>query len=716
MSTVSAQLIVESPLYSSGAYAIFSGRQSNGALIRVKTHKAMTVLPGEAYEVAGDQVVYRDGWGKSWPQINSTTCTRTRLSGALVGRWLERLPNVGHARAARLLDHYGDALGAVLRDGRNVAEVAKVIEPGKPVLASRISSQIFAAVAAKNASETTALDELAFLTKLESVGVTDNRAARSLWRLVGGKSAIERLVRNPYLAASIVDWKVADDVGRRLLAGETASAEVRMHPERLLGAVDSAWRDILARGDTAATPSAFAAVLDRKAVHVDMAIKIGLEKGAIRGSGTLYRAPGAAWLEDTLAEKLKELEHAQSAVDCSDLCKINAYVASAQQETGLTLHDEQVAAVQRLLTLPVAILQGGAGVGKTTVMKVLVTAWENLGGNIVMGALAGKAALQLSRGTSTATQPRTAYTVARLLRMLDAKDKESLEFDDRTLLILDEASMLDTPSLRLLLSHLPVGARVLLVGDEGQLPPVGIGRVFHDLVAHGARVVTLHTVRRQGADSPIPSAAALIRQGELPSLAQWDGKSKGIFAMEDAAKLLELYARMLTLTDDVMVVAAKRNTVDKFNRSASHQHRLEVNGDTKSIRLGPLASVARGDYVVCTRNRYKDSLFNGLLGRVTEASMEGGVSVLWDGENAPRLVTEEIGADVELAYAITCHRAQGSAARFVIVIVENSPLVTREWLYTAVTRTRDTVILVGSHADMASAVQRRMIRETGFSV
>lgn len=614
MSTIHSSIMVESMLFASDAYTVFSGRQSDGSLVRVRANKTFDVQVGECYEVLGELTTYRDSWGKSWSQINSISCDRTRLSGALVGRWLERLPNVGEARAGRLLNHYRDGLGTILSDGSNVSEVAKILEPSKPVLANRISSQIFAAVSAKNASETTALDELAFLTKLESVGVTDDRAARSLWRLVGGRGAIERLLRNPYLAASIVDWKVADSVGQKLLVNSAADTGLQAHPARLLGAIDSVWRDMLSKGDTASTPLAFADALVRKAVPVEAAIAIGLEKGAIRDSGTLYRAPGAAWLEDTLSAKLKGLELGPPGIDVSQSSDIKRYVECAQRHTGLTLHDEQVSAVEALLDLPVAVLQGGAGVGKTTVMKVLVTAWESLGGNVVMGALAGKAALQLSRGTSTALQPRIAYTVARLIRMLDDKSHEGLTFNSKTLLILDESSMLDTPSLRLLLSFLPQGARVLFVGDEGQLPPVGIGRVFHDLVADGTRLVTLQTVHRQGTGSPIPGAASLIRQGTLPHLVRWDGYSSGIFRMEDSSKLLALYGHIRSLTEDVMVVAARRKTVDDFNRSASQQYRMALNGDTKAFRLGPLASVAKGDYVVCTRNRYKDGLFNGLRG------------------------------------------------------------------------------------------------------
>ena len=160
-----------------------------------------------------------------------------------------------------------------------------------------------------------------------------------------------------------------------------------------------------------------------------------------------------------------------------------------------------------------------------------------------------------------------------------------------------------------------------------------------------------------------------------------------------------------------MVVAARRATVDAFNERASLSRR---EGVTRVARLGPLATVAVGDPVVCTRNRYMDGLFNGLLGRVTDIDPLGVVHVHWDGERVPRPLDPAAGSDVELAYAITCHRAQGSAAANVIVVVENSPLVTREWLYTAMTRAKETVVLVCDEAELSRAVARRSRRVTGF--
>lgn len=708
------EVVVERILSQLEKGCIFAGRQRDGSAVRIRvTGQRLEPVVGESYEVQGLQSTFSDRFRQSWTQIDTRTIRRVRTSGALLLPWLEQLPNIGATRARRLLDSFGPELITALSDPGRMTEVAKVIDPKKPVLANAIAAQILGLVIRKNNQEGTALEEADFLFSLESAGVRDRHAARRLWRLVGGTDAKARLLKNPYLAASVLDWKAADHLGRRLLAKRTD--DVDNHPDRLLGAIDNCWREVLADGDTATSASTLMALLSSRGVDAERAIVLARQKHAVvPGADGMYRAPGAAFLEDDLAARLRRLEAAPISATTLQPDAISRAVIDAETKTGLYLTDEQRAAVVALLARRVGVLQGGGGVGKTFVMKVLVLAWEYLGGNVVLGALAGKAALQLSRGASTHSHPRVAFTVARLVGMLrrgqDGDDCAEVQFNGRTLLVLDEASMLDTPSLRELVSFLPAGARVVLVGDYGQLPPVGIGCVFHDLVTDGSRVSSLTRVWRQASGSPILDVSAAVRSGIAPDLKAWDGTSSGVFLAPDSDAAL-LHSRFTAKSEDLMVVAARRATVASFNERASLSRR---EGSTRVARLGPLATVAVGDPVVCTRNRYADGLFNGLLGRVVDIDHVGDVHIHWDGEAHPRQLDKAAGADIELAYAITCHRAQGSAAAAVIVMVEDSPLVTREWLYTAITRAKETVILVANPKDLSGAVARRSSRMTGF--
>lgn len=715
-------VVVERVLSQLDHGCIFAGRRDDGTAIRVKfAGRDTQPVPDDAFVVQGQLSTYRDRFGKTVAQVDSKRMTRTVLVGDLLGPWLERLPNIGATRAQRLLDAFGHDLVDVLADVGRVGEIAAVIESDKPALAVKIAAQVYAAMAARSGAHKTKAAEVAFLVALEKLGVRESRVAGHLWRLMAGSDAIARLHRHPYVPASLMDWKPADRVGQRLLRAADPTADRSGHPTRLMGALNNVWRELLTGGDTAGTEACVLGLLEARGVDAGAALRLAEESGSLRRLGPLLRVPGAAWLEDQVASVLWALEVREPTLFVPTGDALEDLVYAAETATGLQLTDEQHAAVVTLLALPVGALQGSAGVGKTTVMKVLATAWEFIGGDVVLGALAGKAALTLSRGASSPNRPRLAYTIARLLGMLERQREQQADpdrkrpasdvaFTPRTLLVIDEAGMLDTPSLHKLLALLPEGARVLFAGDEGQLPPVGIGKFFHDLVAEGSRVARLTKVLRQAEDSEIPKLSVFVRQGKVPELETWNGQVKGVYLVEPADR--PAVQRRLRAQGELMVVAAKRATVADINETESS---LRWHPSTPARRLGPLATVAVGDPVVMTANRYQDGLFNGLLGVVT--SIDGpAVTVLWDGEQEARPVSGEAEGDIELAYAITCHRAQGSSSHAVMVLVEDAPMVTREWLYTAITRGRELVLLVGDPTALKTAVESRTVRTTGFTM
>ncbi len=722
MQSYEGLVVVERVLSQLAGGCIFSARQENGERLRVKfAGRDIRPLPGDWLVVVGRLTSHRDRFGRNITQIDSGQMKSAEAKGALLKPWLERLPNIGATRAGRLVDAFGHDLPQVLGDVSYLSDVADALEPSKPVLAAKIAAQLYARVAIQAGADAISTAEVEFLAFLERLGIRDSSCASQLWRLMASVDAVERLRRNPYIVAGLVDWKMADRVGQRLLREVNPTADVVTHPARLFGALNSVWRDILAEGNTAATVERVESFLEARGVLATLVLHMAGQKGALRYAGSLLRAPGAAWLEDQVVIALQRIENQQATITipCSDA--MTGLIYEAESSVGMHLTDEQRITVVKVLSLPVVALQGGAGVGKTTVMKVLALAWERLGGNVALGALAGKAALTLARGASTHDHPRLAYTVARLIGMLERQQAQEecqeykcpagdLTFTPKTLLIIDEASMLDTPSLHKLLSLLPEGVRLLLSGDRGQLPPVGIGNFFHDLVAEGTRVVSLTKVLRQASDSVIPQVAAQVREGITPSLAMWSGESKGVYLVPPSEVLA--MQRQLRGERELMVVAAMRATVAGINEAEASFRRSST---TETRRLGPLATIAVNDPVVMTTNRYQDGLFNGLLGVVTAISGSR-VAILWDGESRPRQLPAEAEGNVELAYAITCHKAQGSSAEVVLIAVEYSILVTREWLYTAVTRGKELVLLAGTDESIARAVQRRTERLTGMEL
>ena len=159
-----------------------------------------------------------------------------------------------------------------------------------------------------------------------------------------------------------------------------------------------------------------------------------------------------------------------------------------------------------------------------------------------------------------------------------------------------------------------------------------------------------------------------------------------------------------------MVAAGKNDTVKRFN------DRMIAPNYEDARRLGVRARVYPGDPVICTRNHYKFGVVNGQLGKVTRISPE--IEIRWDGEdpNSSLPVPPEMSLDVSLAYAITCHKSQGFASTAVVVVLEDASMITREWLYTAITRARQHVLIVGDRFTLKKVIDRRSTRKTGSSL
>lgn len=696
--------------------SIFVGDTPDGQQVRVRyTGRSERPVAGDTFAIKGQWINFTDQYRRIHRQVETKVMKRRAVLGELLGPFLQRVPNIGPQRAERLMQHYGHDLVQVLSDPARLDEVAHVLEPAKMALAARIAAQLFAAMAEKTAADQLKLAEFEFLVYLEKIGLREPRVALRLWRFCAGADAINRMKTNPYLAAHFCHWTIADRVGKLLLRETEPDTDLNHHPARLMGALASIYRELLSAGDSAAADAVVRELLLKRGVAPDLAMAHAEQIGNLSRRGELIRAPGAGWIEDEVARMLAAIEATPTTLILPTDSDLDKLIDDGEWACDLRLTDEQGAALRKLIFQPLGVLQGGAGVGKTAVMKNLAYIWERLRGNVVLGALAGKAALQLSRGASTHDNPRLAHTLARLIGMLEqqaefeeypqSNRRPEVEFNSKTLLVIDEAGMLDTPTFYQLLKLLPKGVRILLAGDDGQLFPVAFGKMFHDLVEEGSRVATLTKVLRQAEDSAIPLIASQIRSGNAPRLPLWNGETKGVFQIDEHT------LNRLRRTDDFMLIAARRQTVDDWNHAEASKRRTE---HTQTRRLGPMATVAVGDPIIITHNRYKHGLFNGLLGLVTEITSER-VQIHFDGESTPRDLPEEAEVDVELAYAITCHKAQGSSANTVVILADDGSLVTREWLYTGLTRARELALIsLSTGGTLELAVARRMSRTTGF--
>jgi exodeoxyribonuclease V alpha subunit len=281
-----------------------------------------------------------------------------------------------------------------------------------------------------------------------------------------------------------------------------------------------------------------------------------------------------------------------------------------------------------------------------------------------------------------------------------------------TLVVIDESSMVDLPTLFGLLRRLPQGARVLMIGDEKQLPPVGFGLLFHKFVHDPAVTASLTTIHRQASETGIPAAAALIRRREVPVMPVYAGLADGVSfvpasgreAIADATA--KLYAGLGGRDGDILIVTPVNGGPCGTSGLNRRLHDAHVEPSGLQEMRGALGEIfSAGEPVLHRRNDYKRGLFNGSMGKVLRIDRTArSLVALFDGEEHTFESADLI--DLSLGYALTCHRSQGSEADRVIVALAASRVLDPAWLYTAVTRAKRQVVLVGEVGTLTETLRR----------
>ena len=406
--------------------------------------------------------------------------------------------------------------------------------------------------------------------------------------------------------------------------------------------------------------------------------------------------------------------------------RVERWLAGDAESRGLS--EEQRQAVATAATRGCFVLTGGPGVGKTTTSRALVRCLLALGRSVALAAPTGKAARRL--GEVVGLEARTLH------RLLGAgpggfryNADDPLPVD---VLIVDEASMLDTQLARAVVRAVGPGSQLILVGDADQLPSVGPGQVLRDVLASG-RVPSarLETVFRQAALSQIVTNAHRIRQGLLPELAPSGallrpvGGSDCVFVPAPAARVAAVAAewaaerlpRVLGVpVGEVQAIAPLVRVCQSLNSLL--QARLNPDRGQGERPHGAL-SLRVGDRVIQTHNNYTLGVFNGDTGTVVEIDASAGLTVdFGDGRVATFGAADLL--DLDHAYGLTVHRAQGSEWPGVVVLASSSfgPILSRNLLYTALTRARRAVVVVGDEAAIREAVARTRDQErvTGLPV
>jgi exodeoxyribonuclease V alpha subunit len=550
-----------------------------------------------------------------------------------------------------------------------------------------------------------------------------------------------------------------------LVAAAEAGAVGAVDASRLAGLLDAAVTQLLAAGAISAgeappaPPVPPGAPADTLAAPPLFAAQPGPQPGAGTAAGEVLRAPrvrlyepppppasvapaGATGATGGLLG-LSGLVRAEVALAARLLALATRPGPAVQHARGWlaadreaqALSEEQRAAVRVAIGSGLFVLTGGPGVGKTTTLRVLVRCLRAGGRSVALCAPTGKAARRLGEvvggaadGRAAARDDPPAMTVHRLLGAGPAGfrhgERDPLPAD---VVVVDEASMLDTRLALAVAAAVRPGAQLVLVGDADQLPSVGPGQVLRDLLA-SARVpaARLTTVFRQAARSRIVVNAHRVRVGQVPELfpaAALGRESDCVFVPTPAAAVAAVATpwaarrlpRLLGVPpQEVQVLAPLTRVCQALN--AELQAALNPPRGQAERPHGALALRA-GDRVIQTRNHYGLGVFNGDTGTVTAVGPDEVVVDFGDGRVVPYAPADAL--DLEHAYCLTVHRAQGSEWAGVVLLASSAygPMLSRNLLYTALTRARRAAVLIGDEAALVRAVAetRDLERCTGLA-
>ncbi len=418
---------------------------------------------------------------------------------------------------------------------------------------------------------------------------------------------------------------------------------------------------------------------------------------------------------------------------------IDILIDKAEAFSGIKYAKLQREAIAAALGRGVMILTGGPGTGKTTVIKGLLSIFDAIGLDVALAAPTGRAAKRVSEASGS-----EAKTVHRLLEMEHSEDKEPRFlrnqscYLDEDVIIVDESSMLDILLLEALLKAIKPGTRLIFIGDRDQLPSVGAGNVLSDIIdSEVFCTVCLSEVFRQAEESRIITNAHLINEGKMPLI---DNRSKDFFFLSRrtdeaiAATVSDLINNRLPkaygerINGNIQVITPSRKGVcGTESLNVLLQNTQNPPSPEKSQQFSHGICIREGDRIMQTKNNYdilweKDGVegygvFNGDIGRVLSVSRSSEACVMdFDGRES----TYDFSAldEIEHAYAITVHKSQGSEYPVVIIpLYRCAPmLLTRNLLYTAVTRASKMVVLVGKEEVLETMVENNMhtTRHTGL--
>ena len=652
----------------------------------------MAVSPGETLRLWGRWVDDKK-WGRQLRVERYETVLPATV--AAIEKYLGSglIGGIGPAYAKRLVDAFGiETLRVIEQEPQRLQNVTGI---GK-----KRAAQIKEAWHAQRAIQS-------IMLFLQGHGISGALATKIYKRYGDAGAAVLR--ENPYkLAAEItgIGFKSADKIAANL--GIARDAPQRAEAG-LLYALEQATGEghvFLPESDLVASAAELLGVDPR--VLESALLALVMRQDVVRDGDAIYLRPlhAAETACDRFLKRLLKSPVKQITI------QIDKAIAWVERAHGILLSEEQRLAIRTSVDAKVMVITGGPGTGKTTIIRSLLSVFEKKGLTVVLAAPTGRAAKRMETATD-----HEAKTLHRLLEY-SPKDGGFIRDDNNPLsadlIVVDETSMVDVQLMHSLLKAVPVHARLFLVGDVDQLPSVGPGSVLMDIIASGvAPVVWLKTVFRQAAQSGIVANAHRINESLYPEFNTTDfffvERKEPKAAVETIVDLVSVrMPRKFNLDPlhDIQVLAPMHkgdSGVSKLNEAL--QEALNPNGEPIARRV-----FRRGDKVMQLRNNYKLDVYNGDVGIITMVDAEAQeVEIQFD----DRLViyTLEDLDELTLAYAATVHKSQGSEYRAVVILLlpQHYMLLQRNVLYTAITRGKQLVIIVGDPKALWMAIRNTKV-------
>lgn len=628
---------------------------------------------------------------------------------------------IGPKTAAQIVDVFGDETLSVIE---NTPEKLLMISGIGPKTLVKISESFGESREFANTS-----------IELRELGIEMNEAVR-IYRIYG-KDSLRIVSENPYILAEDIrgiNFRRADNIAAKLGVEPESRIRIESGIRYMLKSWAESGSTLMPENYLVEKTAEFLDVMmdDVRDSLREMVFAGELEEDRLDDTPVIYLY-GYYHAEQRVAHELIKIRNADLKpvpLQAGNILDSLMVAADEPFGEGMELSVEQRRAILECLTNNITIITGGPGTGKTTIINTLVKIFDFAGFSVALAAPTGRAAKRMEE-----TSGKPAMTIHRLLEFVWSEEEDTLNFGrneenplEEDVIIVDEASMIDLMLMDGLLNAVREGTRIIFTGDADQLPPVGAGNVLRDMIASECiPVIRLKEIFRQAEGSGIVTNSHLINSGEYPEQQSGNdfyiiGKNSETSVSDTIRELvggrIEAGFDFVRSADDIQILTpTKRGMLGAPSLNAMLQEVINPpSGDKLELKIGS-AIFREGDKVMQLRNNYGaewhtenflsegEGVFNGDMGIIEEIDAEyRAMTVRMD----DRIIeyAGEMLEEIDLAYAVTVHKSQGSEFPVVVIPVLNFPpmLMTRNLLYTAVTRGKKLVVIVGNPARVRSMI------------